>query len=64
MALNLPFWKHLLLKAYVCGTLPLRKRANLLAARRAVADHEVETVGRNLRNMMPFLVAKTPEDDQ
>ena len=37
---------------------------NLLAARRAVAEHEVETVGRSLRNMMPFLVAKTPEDDQ
>lgn len=37
---------------------------NLLAARRAVADHPVETVGRELRNMMPFLVAKTPEDDQ
>lgn len=37
---------------------------NLLATRRAVADHEVETVGRELRNMMPFLVAKTPEDDQ
>jgi ketol-acid reductoisomerase len=37
---------------------------NLLAARRAVADHPVEKVGRELRNMMPFLVAKTPEDDQ
>ena len=37
---------------------------NLLAARRAVAEHEVERVGRSLRNMMPFLVAKTPEDDQ
>lgn len=37
---------------------------NLLAARRAVADHPVETVGRGLRDMMPFLVAKTPEDDQ
>ncbi len=37
---------------------------NLLASRRAVADHEVERVGRSLRNMMPFLVAKTPEDDQ
>lgn len=37
---------------------------NLLAARRAVADHQVETVGRDLRDMMPFLVAKTPEDDQ
>ena len=37
---------------------------NLLAARRALADHEVENVGRTLRNMMPFLIAKTPEDDQ
>ena len=37
---------------------------NLLAARRAVAEHEVEKVGRSLRNMMPFLVAKTPEDVQ
>ncbi|MDJ0952706.1 MAG: ketol-acid reductoisomerase [Acidimicrobiia bacterium] len=37
---------------------------NLLAARRALAEHEVETVGADLRNMMPFLVAKTPEDDQ
>jgi ketol-acid reductoisomerase len=37
---------------------------NLLAARRAVADHEIEKVGRGLRDMMPFLVAKSPEDDQ
>ena len=37
---------------------------NLLAARRAVADHQIEVVGRQLRDMMPFLVAKTPEDDQ
>ena len=37
---------------------------NLLAARRAVAEHQVEVVGRELRDMMPFLVAKTPEDDQ
>jgi ketol-acid reductoisomerase len=37
---------------------------NLLAARRAVAEHQIETVGRGLRDMMPFLVAKTPEDDQ
>ncbi len=36
---------------------------NLLAARRAVADHDVEQVGRGLREMMPFLVPKTPEDD-
>ena len=37
---------------------------NLLAARRAVSEHEIEKVGRSLRNLMPFLVAKTPEDDQ
>jgi ketol-acid reductoisomerase len=37
---------------------------NLLAARRAVAEHPIEQVGRGLRDMMPFLVAKTPEDDQ
>ncbi|MDJ0924749.1 MAG: ketol-acid reductoisomerase [Acidimicrobiia bacterium] len=37
---------------------------NLLAARRALADHPIEVVGKDLRNMMPFLVAKTPEDDQ
>jgi ketol-acid reductoisomerase len=37
---------------------------NLLAARAALADHPVEKVGKGLRNMMPFLVAKSPEDDQ
>ena len=37
---------------------------NLLAARRAVSEHQIEQVGRGLRDMMPFLVAKTPEDDQ
>jgi ketol-acid reductoisomerase len=37
---------------------------NLLAARRAVAEHEIEAVGQGLREMMPFLVPKTPEDDQ
>ncbi|MDJ0497751.1 MAG: ketol-acid reductoisomerase [Acidimicrobiia bacterium] len=37
---------------------------NLLEARRAVADHPIEVVGRELRDMMPFLVAKSPEDDQ
>lgn len=37
---------------------------NLLAARAAVADHPIEVVGRGLRDMMPFLVPKTPEDDQ
>jgi ketol-acid reductoisomerase len=36
----------------------------LLEARRALADHEIERVGRGLREMMPFLVPKTPEDDQ
>ena len=37
---------------------------NLLAARRAVSDHQIEVVGRQLRDMMPFLVAKNPEQDQ
>ena len=37
---------------------------NLLASRRALAEHQIELVGKDLRNMMPFLVAKTPEDDQ
>jgi ketol-acid reductoisomerase len=37
---------------------------NLLAARRALAEHPVENVGRGLREMMPFLVPKRPEDDQ
>jgi ketol-acid reductoisomerase len=36
---------------------------NLTAARQDVADHEIERVGRQLREMMPFLVEKTPEDD-
>ena len=36
---------------------------NLTAARQDVADHEIEKVGRQLREMMPFLVEKTPEDD-
>ena len=36
----------------------------LLAARRALAEHEIERVGQGLREMMPFLVPKTPEDDQ
>jgi len=35
----------------------------LLAARRAVADHEIERVGLGLREMMPFLDEKTPEGD-
>jgi ketol-acid reductoisomerase len=36
---------------------------NLLAARRAIADHPVEETGRRLRDMMTFMVAKTLEDD-
>jgi ketol-acid reductoisomerase len=35
----------------------------LVAARAAIASHPVETTGRRLRDMMSFLVAKTPEDD-
>ncbi len=35
----------------------------LNAARAAIATHPVETTGRNLRDMMTFMVAKTPEDD-
>ncbi len=35
----------------------------LEAARAEVADHPVEAVGRRLRQMMPFLVDKMPEDD-
>ncbi|MCZ7532907.1 MAG: ketol-acid reductoisomerase [Acidimicrobiia bacterium] len=35
----------------------------LAAARAAIANHPVETTGRNLRDMMTFMVAKTPEDD-
>ena len=36
----------------------------LLAARTAVAAHPVEKIGKQLREMMPFLVEKQPEDDQ
>jgi ketol-acid reductoisomerase len=36
---------------------------NLNAARAAIADHPVEVTGRSLRDMMTFMVAKTPEDD-
>lgn len=36
---------------------------NLKAARTAIAEHPVEATGRGLRDMMTFLVAKTPEDD-
>jgi ketol-acid reductoisomerase len=35
----------------------------LRAAREAIADHPVETIGRELRDMMTFMVAKTPADD-
>jgi len=41
-----------------------RSGAPLLAAARAdVAVHDIETVGAGLREMMPFLVDKRPEDD-
>ncbi len=36
---------------------------NLKRARAEMADHDVEKVGRRLREMMPFLAEKTPEDD-
>jgi ketol-acid reductoisomerase len=36
---------------------------NLNAARAAIAHHPVEKTGRELRDMMTFMVAKTPEDD-
>jgi ketol-acid reductoisomerase len=35
----------------------------LTAARAAIAEHPVEQTGRELRDMMTFMVAKTPEDD-
>ncbi len=35
----------------------------LKAAREAVAVHPIEKVGRELRNMMTFMVPKTPQDD-
>jgi ketol-acid reductoisomerase len=35
----------------------------LKAARVAVAEHPVEKTGKELRNMMTFLVPKSPEDD-
>ena len=35
----------------------------LAAARRDIGTHQVETTGRRLRDMMTFMVAKTPEDD-
>lgn len=36
---------------------------NLRAARAGIAGHPVEVTGRRLRDMMTFLVAKTPADD-
>jgi ketol-acid reductoisomerase len=36
---------------------------NLKAARDSIASHPVEETGRRLRDMMTFLVAKTPQDD-
>lgn len=36
---------------------------NLASARIAIAKHPVEVTGRALREMMTFMVAKTPEDD-
>jgi ketol-acid reductoisomerase len=36
---------------------------NLNAARAAIAEHSVEQTGKDLRDMMTFMVAKTPEDD-
>jgi len=36
---------------------------NLKAARAGIAEHPVEVTGRRLRDMMTFLVAKTPADD-
>ena len=35
----------------------------LTAARTAIEGHEIEATGRRLRDMMTFLVPKTPEDD-
>ena len=36
---------------------------NLIAAREAIASHPVEVTGKRLRDMMTFMVAKTPDDD-
>lgn len=36
---------------------------NLNAARAAISEHPVENTGRALRDMMTFMVAKTPQDD-
>ena len=35
----------------------------LTAARTSIASHDIEATGRRLRDMMTFLVPKTPEDD-
>jgi ketol-acid reductoisomerase len=35
----------------------------LLSARAQIADHPIEAVGRQLRALMPFLLEKSPEDD-
>jgi ketol-acid reductoisomerase len=40
-----------------------RGTPRLNAARAAIATHPVETTGRELRDMMTFMVAKVPEDD-
>ncbi len=37
--------------------------STLNAARKDVAGHDIERVGRRLREMMPFLAEKYPEDD-
>lgn len=36
---------------------------NLNAARESIAAHPVEVTGKRLRDMMTFMVAKTPADD-
>jgi len=36
---------------------------NLTAARQSIAEHPVEVTGKRLRDMMTFMVAKTPADD-
>ena len=36
---------------------------NLNAARASIAEHPVEVTGKRLRDMMTFMVAKTPADD-
>jgi len=36
---------------------------NLLAKRAAERDHQIEKVGSELRNMMPFLTPKSVDDE-